>query len=99
MGCFRRASTRLFDRGSSSGSLSGYQKHSDASGLGGSGSWVDPVRALAGELGLRCTALRRSAGPPPLISNGPQDSWESMPASLENASNDIECSEASCMFR
>ena len=67
MGCFRGASTRLFDRGSSSGSLSGYQKHSDASGLGGSGSWVDPVRALAGELGLGYAALRRSAVPPPNI--------------------------------
>ena len=49
MGCFRGASTRLFDRGSSSGSLSGYQKHSDSSGLGGSGSRVDPVRAVADE--------------------------------------------------
>ena len=67
MGCFRGASTRLFDRGSSSGSLSGHQKQSDSSGLGGSGSWVDPVRALAGELGLSCAALRRSAVPPPNI--------------------------------
>ena len=67
MGCFSGAPTRLFDRGSSSGSLSGYQKHSDASGLGGRGSWVDPVRALAGELGLSGTALRRSAVPPPNI--------------------------------
>ena len=67
MGCFRGASTRLFDRGSASGPLSGYQKHSDASGLGGSGSWVDPVRALAGELGLGYAALRRSAVPPPNI--------------------------------
>ena len=99
MGCFRGAPTRLFDRGSSSGSLSGHQKHSDSSGLGGSGSRVDPVRAVADELGLSYAALRRSAGPPPLISNGPQDSWESTPAFLENASNDIECSGASCMFR
>ena len=64
---FAAASIRLFDRGGSSGSLSGYQKHSDASGLGGSGSRVDPVRALAGELGLSGTALRRSAVPPPNI--------------------------------
>ena len=99
IGCFRGASTRLFDRGSSSGSLSGHQKHSDSSGLGGSGSRVDPVRAVADELGLSYAALHRSAGPPPLISNGPQDSWESMPAFLENASNDIECSGASCMVR
>ena len=67
MGCFSGAPTRLFDRGGSSGSISGHQKHSDSSGLGGSGSWVDPVRALAGELGLSGTALRRSAVPPPNI--------------------------------
>ena len=67
MGCFRGASTRLFDRGSSSGSISGHQKHSDASGLGGSGSRVDPVRAVAGELGLGYAAPRRSAVPPPNI--------------------------------
>ena len=89
----------LFDRGISSGSLSGHQKHSDSSGLGGSGSRVDPVRAVADELGLSYAALRRSAGPPPLISNGPQDSWESMPAFLQNSWNDIECSGASCTFR
>ena len=67
MGCFSGAPTRLFDRGGSSDSLSGYQKHSDASGLGGSGSRVDPVRALAGELGFSYAALRRSAVPPPNI--------------------------------
>ena len=67
MGCFRGASTRLFDRGGSSDSISGHQKHSDSSGLGGSGSWVDPVRAVAGELGLGYAALRRSAVPPPNI--------------------------------
>ena len=98
MGCFRGASTRLFDRGSSSGSLSGYQKHSDASGLGGSGSCVDPVRAVAGELGLSGTGLRRSAVRP-LISNAPQDSWESMPAFLENPWNEIDRSGANCMLR
>ena len=38
MGCFRRASIRLFDRGASSDSMSGHQKHSDASGLVDSGS-------------------------------------------------------------
>ena len=35
----------------------------------------------------------------PLISNQPQDAWESTPASLGNPSNDIDRDEASCTFR
>ena len=35
----------------------------------------------------------------PLISNEPQDSWESTPASLGNPSNDIDRDEAGCTFR
>ena len=35
----------------------------------------------------------------PLISNDPQDSWESTPASLGNPSNDIDRDEAGCTFR
>ena len=62
MGCFRGASIRLFDRGGSSDSISGHQKHSDSSGLGGSGSRVDPARAVVDELGLSYAALRRSVG-------------------------------------
>ena len=99
MGYFRGESIRLFDCGGSSDSISGHQKHNDSSRLGGSRSRVDPARAVADELGLSCAALRRSVGPPPLISNEPQDAWEPMTALLENPSNGIECSGASCMFR
>ena len=43
--------------------------------------------------------LQRSPGGGPLISNEPQDSWESTPASLGNPSNDIDRDEAGCTFR
>jgi hypothetical protein len=45
--------------------MSGHQKHSDSPLPGGSGSRVDPVRAVADELGLSYAALRRAVGPPP----------------------------------
>ena len=65
VGCFRGAPLRLVDRGRPSNSTPGHQKHSDSSLSGGGVSRVDPVRAVADELGLSYAALRRAVGPPP----------------------------------
>ncbi len=65
VGCFRGAPLRLVDQGRPSNSTPGHQKYSGSSLSGGSGSRVDPVRAVADELGLNYSALRRAVGPPP----------------------------------
>ncbi|MDE0919990.1 MAG: YHYH protein [Arenicellales bacterium] len=65
VGCFRGAPLRLVDRARPSNSTPEHLKHSDSPRSGGGVSRVDPVRAVADELGLSYAALRRAVGPPP----------------------------------